>query len=227
MPISVLCPSCKARFSVSEKFAGKQGPCPKCKATITIPKAEEQVQIHAPEESTAAVKTSTGAPTLKPIARKEAKFELIPTVIAVCAALAVLAIAAVAGKVFRDFVVLRGIALVLVSAPITVAGYSFLRADELEPHRGLWLWVRAAVCGVGFAALWGAYAMIPPDLRASSWNWFFIGPALLGLGAGIAWMSYDLDFGNGFLLACFYSAVTLALGWLAGLEMPWSAITSR
>lgn len=38
MPILVTCPGCKAQFNVSEKFAGKQGPCPKCKAVITIPK---------------------------------------------------------------------------------------------------------------------------------------------------------------------------------------------
>src|SRR5262245_6594726 len=38
MPILVTCPGCKAQFNVGEKFAGKQGPCPKCKALITIPK---------------------------------------------------------------------------------------------------------------------------------------------------------------------------------------------
>ncbi|HVX61387.1 MAG TPA: hypothetical protein VHC19_12320 [Pirellulales bacterium] len=40
MPIAVSCTSCKAKFTVSDKFAGKQGPCPKCKATITIPALE-------------------------------------------------------------------------------------------------------------------------------------------------------------------------------------------
>jgi hypothetical protein len=224
MPIAVLCPSCKARFQVSEKFAGKQGPCPKCKSLITIPKVEEQVQIHTPEE---AAKVATGAPTLKPITRKETKLPLIPTVIAVCATLTVLAIAAVAGTFFQESIVLRGIALFAVSVPISVAGYAFLRNDELEPHRGKWLWVRATICGLGFTALWIAYWFIPVDLRTSAWSWFFIAPALLSIGGGIAWASYDLDFGNGFMLTCFYAALTIALGWLAGLEMPWSVIRSR
>src|SRR4051812_24500902 len=101
MPIPVLCPSCKARFSVSEKFAGKQGPCPKCKAPITIPKLEDQVQVHAPEEFAAGGKTSTGQAALKPITRKPTRFELVPTMIAVCGALGVLAIAFVAGQVFK------------------------------------------------------------------------------------------------------------------------------
>jgi hypothetical protein len=228
MPISVVCPTCKARFQVSEKFAGKQGPCPKCKAPITIPKIEAEVQIHAPEEVAGpAGKTATGAPSLKPIARKETKLPLIPSVIAGCATLGVLAIAAVAGKVFQDIIALRGVALFAVSVPITVAGYAFLRNDELEPHRGKWLWVRATICGLGFTCLWIAYWFIPVDLRTTAWSWFFIAPILLSIGGGVAWACKDLDFGNGFLLTCFYAALTIALGWLAGLEMPWAVIRSR
>src|SRR6476661_3159539 len=30
MAIAVVCPSCHARFQVQDKFAGKEGPCPKC-----------------------------------------------------------------------------------------------------------------------------------------------------------------------------------------------------
>ncbi len=227
MPISVVCSSCKARFSVSEKFAGKQGPCPKCKAVITIPKAEEQVQIHGPEDAPPGAKTVSGAPSLKPITRKETKLQLIPIVISVCGTLAVLAITAVAGKIFKDIFALRAIGLWAVSVPICAAGYSFLREQELEPHRGMWLWVRAAVCGLGFSLLWLGYWFIPPDLRSSTWSYFLIAPALLSLGGGIAFATFDLDFVNGFFLCCFFAAVTLALGWLCALEMPWSVITSR
>ncbi|MEC8508925.1 MAG: MJ0042-type zinc finger domain-containing protein, partial [Planctomycetota bacterium] len=34
MSIRVTCPGCHARFNVSDQFAGKSGPCPKCKKTI-------------------------------------------------------------------------------------------------------------------------------------------------------------------------------------------------
>jgi hypothetical protein len=227
MPISVLCPSCKARFQVSEKFAGKQGPCPKCKAPITIPKLEEQVQIHAPEEFASGGKTMTGESAVKPIARKETKLQLVPTVIAVCGALAVVAIAVVAGKDFKDMFLLRSVALVAISAPLTAAGYGFLRPDELEPHRGLVLWIRAAICGLCFSLLWLAFSYVPVDLRASTWNCIMIACVLLPIGGGIAFACFDLDFGNGFMLTCFYAACTLALGWLAGLDMPWSVVTSR
>jgi hypothetical protein len=80
MPIQVTCSGCKATFNVSEKYAGRQGPCPKCKAVITIPKADaakkvEEVKIAAPEESAAGgAKTAAGRPVLQPIARRDAKF---------------------------------------------------------------------------------------------------------------------------------------------------------
>src|SRR5688572_29605238 len=88
MPIQVTCPGCKAQFNVSEKFAGKNGPCPKCKAPIVIPAAAPvaattsggksvpgappplkaaDVKIHAPEEALKSEKSKTGRPTLKPI----------------------------------------------------------------------------------------------------------------------------------------------------------------
>lgn len=48
MPIQVVCPSCKTNFKVSDQFAGKQGPCPKCKTIIRIPKADA-VAAEAPK----------------------------------------------------------------------------------------------------------------------------------------------------------------------------------
>ena len=65
MPINVTCPGCLKRFSVADKFAGKQGPCPKCKKIITIPKKEDQVVIHAPDHSEAGAVGAGGRHVLK------------------------------------------------------------------------------------------------------------------------------------------------------------------
>mgnify|MGYP000896189276 CR=1 FL=1 len=47
MAILVVCSGCRARFQVSDQFAGKSGPCPKCKAVIKIPTAKEaEVKFH-------------------------------------------------------------------------------------------------------------------------------------------------------------------------------------
>ncbi len=71
MAIDVICAACKTRFQVSDKFAGKQGPCPKCKAIITVPSKKDEVVIHAPEVS--GPKDSKGMFVLKPLTRTEAR----------------------------------------------------------------------------------------------------------------------------------------------------------
>ena len=72
MPIQVTCPNCLKRFQVSDKFAGKQGPCPACKKTIRVPDASEAVTIHAPEDD--GPKDSKGQSVLKPITRTDRDF---------------------------------------------------------------------------------------------------------------------------------------------------------
>ncbi len=46
MPINVICPGCHARFKVGDQFAGKTGPCPKCKTQIPIPALGYEVVFH-------------------------------------------------------------------------------------------------------------------------------------------------------------------------------------
>ncbi|NND99518.1 MAG: hypothetical protein HKN47_19560, partial [Pirellulaceae bacterium] len=69
MPIQVTCPKCLKRFQVSDKFAGKEGPCPNCKHVIKVPDASEEVVIHAPADD--APKDKSGKSVLKPITRQE------------------------------------------------------------------------------------------------------------------------------------------------------------
>ena len=49
MSILVICPGCGAKFQINEKFAGKQGACPKCKTSIKVPSPDD-VKIHIGEE---------------------------------------------------------------------------------------------------------------------------------------------------------------------------------
>jgi hypothetical protein len=101
MAITIVCPGCHGRFSVSDKFGGKQGPCPKCKTVITIPKAGEEVKIHAPEDYGGA-KSTTGKLVLKPIAREQTKLST-PWVAAIGAATIItLGLAFILGRAFRE-----------------------------------------------------------------------------------------------------------------------------
>ena len=177
MPIAVVCSSCKARFQVSEKFAGKQGPCPKCKSIITIPKVEEQVQIHAPEE---AAKVATGEPTLKPIMQGNEAPADSDRDRRLCDAGSARHWPPSPARYFR--ISSRSPDIALLPSRYRSASPAMRFVRELEPHRGKWLWVRATVCGLGLTALWIAYWFIPVDLRTSAWSWFFIAPALLSIG---------------------------------------------
>src|SRR3954453_12829477 len=161
MAIDVTCVKCDTRFQVSEKFAGKSGPCPKCKATIKIPEAKDQVVIHAPEVS--GPKDTTGQPVFKPIARVETKLTTPQIAIIVGSVLVVLIVAFVLrvqfhGKNVPQLITMLG--SVLLGPPLAFAAYTFLRDDELEPFRGKEVLLRSLACGLAFAAVWGAYCLI-------------------------------------------------------------------
>src|SRR5687768_2616635 len=137
MAIDVTCPSCHTRFQVSEKFAGKSGPCPKCKATIKVPDKSQEVVIHAPEVS--GPKDSKGQAVLKPIARKEVRLQT-PQIVAIAGSVVVVLIVAFVlrlqfpgGNVPPLLTILGAM---LLGPPLAFAAYTFLRDDELEPYRG-------------------------------------------------------------------------------------------
>ncbi len=230
MAILVVCQTCKTRFQVSEKFAGKQGPCPKCKAVITIPKVEEQVVIHAPEEyaggAAVAAKDAQGRSVLKPIARDKTRFQ--PVVFA--AAAAGILVALVVAFLLRDATVLQdstssilllSMGAVLLAPPIVLAGYVALRDAESEPYRGLALWIRVGIVSIVYAGLWGiaaifgvfVFAGAPPEL------WQLIPPtAIMIVGGTVASMAtLDLEPGNGFFHYAFYLAATVFLRVVMGL----------
>ena len=185
-----------------------------------------EVKIHEPEAS--GPKGATGRPVSKPITRKEAKIALVPALIAAAGALVTLAVAWIAREPLQAktwaAVGLRGLGLALISAPLVAGGYTFLRDDELEPYRGRWLWFRSFICAAIYIALWGGYYLIPADFTKEPWIWIFIGIPFFSIGAGAALATLDLDYTNGFFHYCFYVLVTLSLGWIVGLPMPWASV---
>lgn len=222
MPIAVVCPGCKARFSVSDKFAGKKGPCPKCKVPITIPAvAAPEIKIAEPEPVAVGGK-GKGGPISKPIARRESK--VAPTTWALIGGGAVLVLVlAFATRIMPNKLPAIALGLLALGPPLAVAGYSFLRDDELEPYSGRPLWVRAAICGLAYAALWGLYWPCAEFfLSGEVWQWLFVGPAFVALGGGVAYALLDLDFSSGALHYIFYLIVTLLLRAAMGLPPIWA-----
>jgi hypothetical protein len=226
MPISVVCSGCKARFEVSEKFAGKQGPCPKCKTVIKIPEVvADEVKIHVPEEFASGGKDRKGRAITKPIPRTDTKVH--PKIVAAIIVGSVLAVAvALVGRGLGEGAkyVLSGVGLLLIGPPIAVGGYFFLRNEELEAYRGIELWTRAALCALGYAVLWVVYWYLKEQtgIPADMYQWVFVAPVFIAAGGGLALAAFDIEYGSGALHYSFYLIVTLLLRAAIGFPPLWT-----
>jgi hypothetical protein len=223
MAIRVTCPGCHKRFKVSDQFAGRSGPCPNCKTVIRVPTKDEEVKLHGPESFGAGVR---GAVTTKPILREETSLSPVFLVSIGVGALVVLVVTAILGRAgfFEKLTVLKStVGLILVSPPLVIAAYSFLRDEEdLDPYRGKALYLRAAICAAAYIGLWGVYGFVPARyMTGELWQWLFVVPPFLVAGGLVAFATLDLDFGSGFFHYCFYLLVTVLLRWLAGLGWAW------
>lgn len=224
MPIQVICPNvkCRERFVVSDKFAGQTGPCPKCKTPIRIPKKEEEVKIHSPEEM--GPKDSTGKLVLKPIARKDAKFSIILAVIIGVMVLVSLGASYAIGAAFKGappwWILAPG--TVLLAIPLGYGGYAFLRDDELEPYSGQSLLVRSLIAAVIYGALWGIFALLRIFVFSEGINLMIlpmIALPLAAVGAVTAYGALDLSFGSAALHFGLYAVFTLALALLMRVDL--------
>lgn len=222
MGILVVCPGCRKRFQVGDQFAGKTGPCPKCKTPIRIPTKDEEVKVHAPTAFAGGGRSRTGELLLKPVSRKYFKWHTLTAVSIAAASLVVLAVTYLLRSLITDFLIFRILGLVIVSPPLVMGGYIFLHDDELEPYRGKPLWVRAAILASVYVVLWGMFGRIADlILTGELWNWLLIAPPFLVMGGLMALACLDLEFGDGFLLYFFYVLVTIILRWAGGLGWLW------
>jgi hypothetical protein len=230
MSIIVTCPGCLKSFKVSDKFAGKTGPCPNCKRTLQVPTKEQEVQVHAPEEFGGGGKSKEGKLITKPIAWTKPKVSPIKATLVGVGVVLVLG-ATLFGrhlglfecwKVF-DIPIMAILGLLLVSPPLTIASYEMLRDDEFEPYRGQALWLRACGCGLAYAALWGVFAVLASRgvVTGEWWNWAIILVPFVGIGGLAATGAYDLEYGDGVFHYSSYLLATGILRWLAGMKWVW------
>jgi hypothetical protein len=218
-------------FKVSDKFAGKTGPCPSCKRPLRVPTKAEEVTIDAPEEFAGGGKSTSGQLITKPIARINAKFRPLTTAIIVASVAAALVATWLGGRAGlfgedRSFqrIIASALGLLIISPPLVLAAYEVLRDDELEPYRGKSLYLRTAGCSLAYTALWGVFSLLVFKgwVTGELWNWLFVLPGLAALGGGAALAALDLDYGDGVFHYGFYLLVTVILRWVAGLGWVWN-----
>jgi hypothetical protein len=217
MAIPVVCPGCKSTFTVSDKFAGRTGPCPKCKKPITIPAAPVQVTIHAPDEAAASV---PGRITTTPIEFVEQPVPKTAFIAAAVGAVVLMLLALLSRVVWGGPGLaptwLLAIVGCLVAPPCAWLGYEIVRDRNLEAYRGRTLLVRSLICGAVYAALWAVKGLLPADLTAEMWAWIYLGPPFFFAGALAALAAFDLDWGTGVGHYSLYVMFTALLRWLAG-----------
>ena len=219
MPIQVVCPGCKARFTVSDQFAGRTGPCPKCKQPIKVPApAVQAVTIHEPE---APVATSTGTgriPTapLKNTERPVSQLQFWLTGLSAVFAVAAAFLARLAWGPGRAPGWALAAAALALAWPCAVVGYRLMRDRELEPWRGRPLLIRTLMCAAVYAGLWGLRGFVPAEMTSEMWQWIYIGPIFFAIGGLGAFATLDLDWGAAVAHCSLYVIVTAFLRWLAG-----------
>jgi hypothetical protein len=224
MPIPVICPGCKAAFQVSDKFAGKKGPCPKCKTVIEIPAASPEIVIHAPAPE--GPKDSTGRPVFTPILREETVLSQTAIFALVAAVVTVLLVSVIVGLATKNkggpptFLIILG--AVTLAPPLALAGYAMLRDQESVPYRGRTLWIRIAATSAVYVVIWSIYPFIPAMYFSGPpyepYSLLLIVPVMLFIGGLAAYAAFDLEIGQAALHYGLYLAVTVILSMLAGVH---------
>lgn len=222
MKIAVTCPGCLQRFEVSEKFAGKKGPCPKCKKEITVPALSEQVVVHAPE--TEGPKDAKGTPVLKPIRRVDVKFSW--PIAALVGGIGLVLLATAIGIRFsfaEPPTALLALTAIALGPLLAYGGYFFLHESELEGYSGKEAWLRAAACGGVYAVTWGIYWLVPQYLleTATMAETTLITAsvlliAMVVIGSITAVLSFELENFAGVMHYLLYLGVTMLLAIVAG-----------
>ncbi len=221
MPIRVTCNKCHTRFDVSDKFAGKEGPCPKCKTQIRVPEKTDEIVIHAPTEGP---KDSKGRPVLKPIGRKETILSSVQiTLIAVCIigflVGALVLRMMMEGDLSKFPSWLLFVAAIGIAPPVVYSAYTFLRNQELGAFVGRELWNRVLICSCVYAVLWfavylGAIAF-NDKYELGTWLTAFI--PMIGIGAGAAMLLFDIEYLMGMVHYGMYLGICLIGRWIAGI----------
>jgi hypothetical protein len=223
MSIIVVCPGCRKSFQVSDKFAGKSGPCPACKRVLQVPAKTEEVKVHAPTEFAGGGRSTTGKLVIKPVAFEPTKAQPVTVTIIVAAVLVVIVVARLAGGLFCSSMIATTIGLLIVSPPLALAAYKVLHNSDLEPFRGKELYIRSSLCALAYVVLWGMFTLLASRgvISGDLWVWLFVAPAFVSVGSMFAMAAFDFEFGDALFHYGFYLIATLILRWLAGMKWVW------
>ncbi len=222
MSIHVICPGCMTQFEVSDRFAGKKGPCPKCGHIIEIPK--QNVTIVSPDELVVDGKKVQNPDHIRPIEQKSYSFTASAILVNLSVLTAVLAVALVFHFVhFLPLAIPVGVALVLaVAYPLMKYGYmTFRDPNDLEIFLGGQLGKKSILGAAVLLALWLVYELILYYLNPGGMALAYLVPVAL-FAAFVPIVIFDMDFTDALAVAVvFLLAVILLRGLMFGQENGW------
>ena len=164
-----------------------------------------------------------GVGVLKPITRKEIDISPLVIVGILAGIILVLVVALLLRGMAEIPPWVLGICAFLLAPPLVLGGYTFLRDDELDPHRGVSLIVRVLICSAVYAALWVRYAWLPAlALNLNDVDLFhllLIVPPIVLVGAFAAFYTLDLEFTDAVIHYALYVLVTVVLCVVIGVSL--------
>ncbi|MDR0520891.1 MAG: hypothetical protein LBH00_03450 [Planctomycetaceae bacterium] len=173
MPIRVVCPGCLKRFQVSDRFAGKTGPCPNCETTIAIPLVSVVIQ----EDGDAAKNVKLPAEKM-PIPRLSSDVDPIKAGRLALAVLGIVLLTFLLGMipmpmVLRSFLGIIGLSAV--SFPLVFAGYHILKdREQLLVFTESGLLRQTGLTAAGYVLIWLVFEYFLSASRADVFlGWFY------------------------------------------------------
>lgn len=200
MAIQVICPGCMSRFEVSDRFAGKKGPCPKCSNLIEIPK--EKLVIHAPDEIIVEGRRVKNPDFIRPIEREAFVFTTKQVWINVVGVVVILIFAWLFS--FLGSGPMKWMAgtsgIFVVAFVLAKNGYILVRdPDDLEIFLGGELHRKSFLVATGYTLSWIIFEALLLYLNPGFFFFAYLLPIAL-LASFVPLVVFDTDYGDSFML---------------------------
>ena len=229
MGIQVICPGCMRRFEVSDRFAGKKGPCPKCGHIIEIPK--ENVIVHAPDEIIVEGRKVKNPDFVRPIEREPYAFTRGQLIFNGVLAVVVLSFACLFSFLGSGPMkwLAAALGIFVVACPMAKYGYIMVRnPDDLEIFLGRELYKKAFFVALGYTLCWFLFELTLLYLNPGFFFFLYLIPIAI-LASFVPLVVFDTDFGDSLMLFMLYVLLIILLrglmfspdGWI------WQTIDNR
>ena len=221
MAIDVICTGCLKSFQVSDQFAGRSGPCPGCKAIISIPALEDQLVIEEPDIKPGVAGAHT---KIDGITRRAGVFQRFE-VITLCSLFALTAVVAFLTRMLQnnpsaDFTTTSGIifgfGIILLSLASSLLGYGVLKDAEVEAFDRRILIIRTVIVAAIYCLISSVFIIVASYSSSRTMILPIVGIACFSIASFAPMVLYEMEILQGALhvgvMICMTSVFCLVAG---------------